>query len=186
MTLGEMKKKVLGMIEELNPESELLTDDPDIATKINGVINQVMYELARFKKIPDYVEMQVQDGDTVRFEDIAEQSGYKVYQLDVVRGAAHELKAQGTIIKVKETGTLEVEYFRYPKLITDKTKDSYKFELSADALEVMPYGVAADLLKSDVSNEYGEVYESRYIEMKQNLDPRYSTGYVSIEGGFDI
>ena len=37
MTLEEMKKKVLGLIEELNPESKLLTDDPDIATKINSV-----------------------------------------------------------------------------------------------------------------------------------------------------
>ena len=43
MTLAEMKKKVLGLIEELNPDSELLTDDPDIATKINEVINQIMF-----------------------------------------------------------------------------------------------------------------------------------------------
>ena len=59
MTLLEMKKKVLGLIEELNPDSELLTDDPDISTKINDVINQIMFELARFKKIPKYVEMKV-------------------------------------------------------------------------------------------------------------------------------
>ena len=53
MTLKEMKRKVLALIEELNPDSDLLTDDPDIATKINEVINQVMFELARMKKIPD-------------------------------------------------------------------------------------------------------------------------------------
>ena len=35
MTLLEMKKKVLRLIEEINPNSELLTDDPDIANKIN-------------------------------------------------------------------------------------------------------------------------------------------------------
>ena len=52
ITLGEMKKKVLGLIEELNPKSTLLTDDPDIAAKHNDVINQVMFELARMKKIP--------------------------------------------------------------------------------------------------------------------------------------
>ena len=56
MTLLEMKTKVLGLIEELNPESENLTDDPDIETKINDVINQVMFELARMKKIPRYIE----------------------------------------------------------------------------------------------------------------------------------
>ena len=43
MTLLELKKKVLGLIEELNPLSDLLTDDPDISTKINDVINQIMF-----------------------------------------------------------------------------------------------------------------------------------------------
>mgnify|MGYP002520278978 CR=1 FL=1 len=63
MTLKEMKIKVLGLIEELNPLSALLTDDPDIAAKINEVINQIMFEMARFKKIPKYVEMEVKEGD---------------------------------------------------------------------------------------------------------------------------
>ena len=81
---------------------------------------------------------------------------------------------------------MEVDYFRYPELINDKTKDSYEFELSADALEIMPYGVAADLLKSDVSNDYGKVYEARYNELKQMLDSRYSMGSIYMEGGVEI
>ena len=70
MTLLEMKKKVLALIEELNPDSELLTDDPDIAGKINEVINQIMYELVRYKKIPKYVELEVTEGDTITFAEI--------------------------------------------------------------------------------------------------------------------
>ena len=182
MTLLEMKKKVLGLIEELNPDSTLLTDDPDISTKINDVINQVQFELARMKKIAGYVEMEVSKGDLITFEDIAAASGYEVYQLDVVRGVEYELKAQGTLIKVLEDGTLEVDYFRYPELITEKTKDNaYEFELSPDALEIMPYGVAGDLLKSDVSTNYGEIYSQRYESMLQRLDPRYSMGSIYIE-----
>ena len=51
MTLSEMKKKVLGLIEELNPDSDVLTDDPDIATKINDVINQIMFDkMAKLNK----------------------------------------------------------------------------------------------------------------------------------------
>lgn len=186
MTLNEMKKKVLGLIEELNPDSDLLTDDPDIATKINDVINQVMFELARMKKIPDYVALEVAAGDLIRFEDIANKSGHAVYQIDAVKGVMHELKASGTIIKVMETGALEVDYFRYPEVIIADTPDSYVFELSADALEIMPYGVAADLLKSDVSTRYGEVYANRYESMLQRLDPRYSMGSFYIDGGYDI
>ena len=186
MTLSEMKKKILGLIEEVNPDNENLTDDPDISAKINGVINQVSFELARFKKIPDYVELEVNEGDLIRFEDITDISGYEVYQLDVVRGIEYDLKAQGTIIKAAEPGTLEIDYFRYPEMITEKTTGSYEFELSADALEIMPYGVAADLLKSDVSNNYGQIYSQRYESMLQRLDPRYSMGSIYIEGGLDI
>lgn len=183
MNLLEMKKKTLGLIEEVNPNHEVLTDDPDIAAKLNDVINQVMYELARFKKLPDYVEIEVNKGDLLRFEDIESAGGYEVYQIDTVKGVSHEYKSQGTIIKVLESGTAEVEYFKYPERITDTTKNTYEFELSPDALEIMPYGVAADLLKSDVSNNYGQVYAARYEQMLQRLDPRYNTGMIEFEGG---
>ena len=187
MTLAEMKRKVLGLIEELSPNNELLTDDPDIATKINDVINQIMFELARMKKIPKYVEIGVSEGDTVTFEDIEKACGYEVYQLDAVCGVNYSARADGTILKILENGTLEVSCFVYPERITEKTKDkAYEFELSPDALEIMPYGVAADLLKSDVSTEYGTIYATRYESMLQRFDPRYSMTNIYIEGGVKI
>ncbi len=182
-TLKEMMTETLALIEELNPDSEVLTDDPDIATKIKYVINQVMFELARMKKIPDYVEMPVNEGDTLWFEDIAQVSGYNVYQLAMVGGVDHDIRAGGTIIKVLETGTAEIEYYRYPKQITDTTEDSYEFELSEDVLAIMPYGVAGNLLKSDVSANYGQIYSSEYQAMLQKLDPRYAMTSIRFEGG---
>lgn len=183
MTLLEMKKKVLGMIEEINPDSELLTDDPDIATKINDVINQIMFELARMKKIPKYVEMNVSEGDLVTLEDISNAVGYEVYQLGTINGVNYLPKANGTILKIIEGGTAEIDCFVYPERITEKTNNSYEFELSPDALEIMPYGIAGDLLKSDVSSEYGAIYANRYESMLQRLDPRYQMTSIYIEGG---
>lgn len=183
MTLFEMKNKVLGMIEEINPDSELLTEDPDIAAKINDVTNQIMYELARMKKIPKYVEMPVSAGDLVTFENIGDAVGYEVYQLGTVNGVNYVPKANGTILKIMESGTAEIDCFVYPERITDKTKNSYEFELSPDALEIMPYGIAGDLLKSDVSSEYGSIYSTRYESMLQRLDPRYQMTSIYIEGG---
>ena len=187
MTLQDMKKKVLALIEELNPESELLTDDPDISAKINEVINQVMFELARLKKIPKYVEMEVTAGDLVTFEDIEAACGYVIFQLGTICGVSYTPKAGGTILKIHESGTAEIDCYVYPERIEANTKDkSYEFELSADVLEIMPYGIAADLLKSDVSAEYGSIYGARYEEMKRSLDTRYSTESITIEGGFNI
>lgn len=187
MTLGEMKKKVLSLIEELNPLSEYLTDDPDIQAKINDVINQILFELARFKKIPKYVEMAVNEGDLLEFEDIEKESGYEVYQIDLICGVRYVPKANGTVLKMMETGTAEISFFAYPERITEKTKDkAYEFELSNDVLEILPYGVAGDLLKSDVSTQYGAVYSNRYNEMLQRLDHRYHLPTMYIEGGLDV
>ena len=187
MTLYEMKQKVLALIEELNPQSELLTDDPDIASKINAVINQILFEMCRIKKIPKYVEIPVNDGDLLSFETLETSVGLPVYQLCLVGGVKHEIKAGGTVIKVKESGTAEIEVYVYPERIDSKTKDTaYEFEVSDDVLEVMPYGIAADLLKSDVSAEYGSIYATRYEQLKQMLDPRYIMSMVTVEGGIDI
>lgn len=186
MTLKEMKKKTLGLIEELNPDSALLTDDPDISIKLNPVINQVMYEMARIKKIPMYVEMAVAKGALIGFADIEKAYGYEIYQIGTVCGVNYASKADGTILKILESGTAQIDCYVYPERITEKTSDSYEFELSPDVLEIMPYGVAADLLKSDVSTEYGSVYATRYETMLQRLDPRYHTTSVRIEGGVAI
>ena len=187
MTLLDMKTKVLGLIEELNPDSEYLTDDPDIATKMHAVINQIMFELARIKKIPKYVEIAVNEGDIIQFADVEKACGYEIYQLGLVGGVKYASKASGTVLKILESGTAEIDLFVYPEQITDKTKDkAYEFELSLDALEIMPYGVAGDLLKSDVSAEYGNIYSARYEAQKQMLDPRYQIGSITFCGGIDI
>jgi hypothetical protein len=187
MNLAEMKRKVLTLIEEYNPNSDLLSDDPDITAKINEVTNQIMFEIARMKKIPKYVEMEVSAGDVIEFSDIEKKCGNEVYQLNVVCGVDYTPKANGTVLKINESGTAEIDVYVYPERITDQTKDkAYEFELSPECLEIMVYGVAADLLKSDVSAEYGSVYASRYESMIQRLDPRYQMSSISIHGGISL
>jgi hypothetical protein len=184
MNLETAKKKAFGLIEELNPNSEYLTDDPDLQAKANETFNQVMFELCRMKKIPQYVELKVSEGDLIRFADIEKACGYEIYQVGTIGGVLYEPKADGTVFKIQESGTAEINCYVYPERITEKTKDkAYEFELSPDVLEIMPYGVAADLLKSDVSSEYGNIYATRYDSMKQLLDPRYAMPTITIEGG---
>lgn len=187
MNLWEMKKKVLGLIEEWNPNSEVLTDDPDISAKINDVTNQILFELARLKKIAKYVEMEVNKGDLISFADIEKVCGYEIFQINIVRGVEHCFKADGTVLKILSSGTAEIDVFVYPERITETTNDkAYEFELSSDALEIMPYGIAADLLKSDVSAEYGNIYATRYESMLQRLDPRYRMPSIYVDGGIGV
>lgn len=187
MTKYEFKKQVFALIEELNPDSEYLTDDPDIQAKADYAINQVMHEMARFKKLPKYVEIEVSAGDIIEFADIEKACGYEIYQVGTIGGVRYTPKADGTVFKIHDSGTAEINCYVFPEAITEKTKDkAYEFELTPDVLNVMVYGVAADLLKSDVSAEYGRIYAEEYERKKQMLDPRYQTTTVYVEGGYRI
>ena len=186
MTLLEMKKKVLQLIEEIDDTQDGLTNDPDIKAKMNSVINSVMFEIARMKKIHAYTELPVVKGEVVDLTTIE-----NFYQLRLIRvenesGNDAEFELMENLLLVKESGIAKIFYYKYPVSITDDTDDSYEFELTQDALEVMPYGVAGDLLKSDVSTEYGAVYSARYEGMLQRLDPRYSLSSITIEGGISV
>lgn len=179
MTLLEIKKKVLQLIEEISDNANL-TDDPDIKAKLNSVINMVQFELARMKKIPAYVSRVVNEGEVVDMNTLD-----NFYQLRLIRfTGSYELIEDMAIFF--EDGTADMYYYKYPEAITDSTPDTYEFELSLDALEILPYGVAGDLLKSDVSAQYGAIYSQRYESMLQRLDSRYSMGGISFEGGVDI
>jgi len=180
MTLEEFKIKVYTLIEEYSENAEDMTEDEDIAAKMNSVVNQVQNEIARFKKINGYTTIDVEKGQEMTLKDIDEQ----LYQLQLIRGVNTEIIGDRVIFD--EDGTAKVYYYKYPTQITQDTDDSYEFELDTDALEVMVYGVAADLLKSDVSSNYGKIYADRYREMKQELDPRKSMGMIYIEGGTEV
>jgi hypothetical protein len=182
----DMKNKVLAMIEEVSPNNANLTDDPDIAAKYNEVTNQVLFELARMKKIPKYAEIEVSKGDILTFDTIGSEVNADVYQISLVGGVRNTPKADGTVYKVMEDGTAEVECYVYPKRITTDNEKTYEFDLTDDVLEIMPYGIAADLLKSDISTEYGSIYATRYESMLQRLDPRYNMPSIYIEGGVSI
>jgi len=184
MNLAEMKKKVLRLIEEVSDTNVKFTDDPDIAAKLNDVINQVIFEVARMKKIPAKYALSVLE--PVDY-DLREIEGF--YQLEHIKFTADsgndaEVTIFGTFVEFPEKGQATIYYNKYPERITDNTVDTdYVFELSDDALEVAVYGIAADLLKSDISNDYGQIYEKRYETMLQRLDPRYSMGSIFIDGG---
>ena len=183
MTLFEMKEKILALVEEGNPESLFLTEDPDIAGKLCHVIDQLQFELARIKKLPRLLELPVSAGQTLDFSALAQAAGAEIYQLGNVTGASCSLLAGGTVLWFWEDGVAKIECFVYPARITSQTEDTAKLELSPDCLALLPYGAAADLLKSDPVAQYGKVYADRYETMLRRLDPRYAVGGIRVEGG---
>ena len=50
----------------------------------------------------------------------------------------------------------------------------------------MKIGVAADLLKTDVSNKFGQIWDNEYQRLLQTLDSRKSSGTITIGKGVDV
>lgn len=183
MNLLEIQKKVLRLIEEINTDNtNEITKDPDIKEKINDVINQVYFELCRIKKLPATEELEVSENQEIVLEEELD----SFYQLNTIRNVRFE-EIENSIIFL-EDGTAKIYYYKMPKRISKETDaEKYKFEASDEVLEILVYGVAADILKNDVSSNYGQIYAARYNELKQGLDPRYSRGSVVIcDDGLDF
>lgn len=181
MTLREMKDRVLSLIEEINPESEYLTDDPDIQEKINYVIDMKQHELARIKRLAASEKMNVTADSQIDLYD----EFNDFFKLKNITGVSYTLF--DNLVTFEGDGEATINYWRYPKLITKNTDmDKYKMELSRDVLEIMPYGVAADILKSDVSAQYGRIYEEAYQRALQMLDINTSDGIYEIKGGIYV
>ena len=181
MKLIDLKKKTLALIEEINEDEVDLTDDPDIAAKLPYVINQILHELTRFKKIPSFVVRDVEKDQVIHLNDSLD----NFYQLKVIKDVKHEFLDDLTV-KFLEDGQALISFYQYPENITPTTPDTKTIDLPEDILEIAPYGIAADILKADVSNQYGAIYANRYKEMIQTLDSRYSTAVVEFDGGIEI
>ena len=197
MKLKEMKVKVFSLIEEYYPTETTLAEDEDVKNKINGVINQIQMDLMPLRKIEASQDIEVGTNDDKKI-DLKDRLN-NLYQISAIyfeNETEYEMLNSTTILLPNNyEGTFTVYYYKYPelaKLIFESEEESaaydskYTFELDNDLLEVMPYGVAADLLKMDMISNYGQYFYNRYLEMKQRIDSRRTSGSIRITNGVDI
>ena len=197
MTLKEMKQKTFSLIEEYYPENKKMAEDEDVLNKINGVINQIQLDLMKYRKLTANIEIEVEENDDkiINLKDYIED----LYQLNKIyfgedydEHIDYDMLDDSTIkLPSDYIGIFNVYYYKYPELVelnsTDENYDNtYEFELDNVLLEIMPYGIAADLLKMDMISNYGKYFYERYLEMKNNIDSRKTSGIINITGGIDI
>lgn len=194
MKLKEMKVNTFSLIEEYYPELKNLAEDVDVINKINGVVNNVSMELAKYKKIPSYETVKVSGKKTI---NLVEQLGEDFYQLKNVIGLTGYNMLDDVTIQLPEgfSGEITFYYYKYPKMVKtifendderQNEDETFEFDLDAELLHVMPYGIASDLLKMDMISGYGRYFYERYNELKNRIDPRRTSGIIYSEGGCDI
>lgn len=197
MTLKEMKTKVFSLIEEYYPELETMAEDEDVLNKINGVVNSIQLDLMKYRKLPANIEIDI-DKDSDRIITISDEIK-DLYQLNKVilepRGNFTMLDDNNIQLEDGYEGTIRIFYYKYPKMVkltygenedSDEYDSKFKFDLDLVVQEVMPYGIARDLLRLDMISNYGSYFERTYNELKQQLDGRRTAGVITIYGGDDI
>lgn len=201
MTAKEMKIKTFSLIEEYYPERTELADDQDVIYKINGVINSIMLDLMKYRKIPaKYSYTLNENNKTLALSSIPD-----FYQLNTIPNIEYDVVGNFEILFNTEDLELPKEitiyYYKYPSLMdltfeatSTKTKEevsaeydeSFEIELDLDLQEIMPYGIASDLLKNDMISGYGRYFYERYTELKGLIDSRKTQGMAMISGGIDL
>lgn len=205
MTLKDMKIKTFSLIEEYYPENAGLAEDEDVLNKINGVVNQIQLDLMKYRKI-NAVHTKEINSETPKTIIINTEID-DIYQLNkiVLNPIVEYSMPDDNTLELPEDyeGTLKIYYYKYPTMVeldpeepepeeneseeeTPTYDETFTFDLDDVLLEIMPYGIAADLLKMDMISNYGQYFYNRYLEMKNNIDSRKSNGMIFIDGGVDI
>lgn len=180
MNLGDNKKITLGLIEEYSPTNVYLTDDEDIAARLNLVYAPSYQHLSQIKKILKTETIDITD-DTDSLEEYDLPSNlYQFKKLTALdsnnKEITPEFKIIGKKIYIKQTpGKYIIEYNAYPTEITLATPNTFELEIDQDVQSLLPYLVANDILKVDPSADYTAFYREYIARRDLVLGERETT-----------
>lgn len=190
MTLGENKKIALALIEEYSPKNVVLTDDEDIATRLNFIYATNYQELSQNKKILKTKILRDITGEIGEgYEELSLPGNlYQLKRLIVLDENNNELEADYKIIGKKiyvsrrVDGKCILEYYAYPTVITEDIKDDFYLEIDQDVQLILPYAVANDVLKVDPSSDY-TAFLAEYRRKLEQLDTKTAVLSIQVEEG---
>ena len=180
MNLGELKQRTYKLIEEYTNTAPDYTSDPDYSTKFNTVANVILNELNSLVKKAVIETMNVHKGEEIQLDEELD----RFFLLKRITGVKYSIIDR--FVTFEEDGEAKIYYYQYPVQIKEDSDNDTKIDLEPQAIECMIWGIASDILKMDVSNQYGAMFSQRYAELKGELDNRINQGTIHIEGGIDV
>lgn len=190
MTLGENKKITLALIEEYSPTNVYLTDDEDIANRLNLVYAPNYQELSQIKRIIKTKVLREITGQTEKgYEEVSMPSNmYQLIKIVALDEYNNEVEADyrtlgnKILISKEKDAKYVLEYYMYPSEINEETPDNFYLELDQDAQMLLPYLVANDILKVDPSSDY-TAFQAEYRRRLDLLNPRKILTSAIVEEG---
>ena len=173
MTYLENKKILFSLIDEKNPNNQYFTDDEDARIKCANLYASRYQELADIKmerKLKEYEITETGEGYT-QFKLPNCKQIRNVVGMDANNNKKSiDFYYLGKFIYInnREKSRAVVEYEPYPSVITDETPDDFELEIDQDLQAILPFGVAADLFKTDPGEDY-KAFEREYERRLQNI-----------------
>lgn len=202
MTLGDIKATAYALIDEYAPDEPTFTEDEDLSAKMNLIANISCHELSGIKPIKritaitrtgrgttDYERGFELPSGIKKIEQIVaydETTGKPINPIYEIRYGVAKVVGEVTtyvdMIYINDLtdGNFFIKYQKYPTNITKDTLDTLELELDLDAQMVLPFAIASDILKSDVSADYS-IFQRRYEDQLKKLDVRKSKGMIIVD-----
>lgn len=190
MTLGENKRITLALIEEYSPTNDLLTDDEDIAVRLNLVYSPNYQELSQTKKILKTKVLKNITGVTEdKYEEITLPTMFQMKRIIALDENNKEVTidyrkigADKLLLDKNVDAKCILEYYAYPTVITEETEEDFELEIDQDFQMILPYAVANDILKTDPSANY-TAFLSEYKRKMEAVDTRKDIPSITVEEG---
>ena len=172
MYLKDLKNIAMQLIDEYS-ETKSPTEDEDIKSKLNGLFNTALFEVAQIKKILKVYQFSINEEADTEYksiglpDDFMEEKRLRYFSSN---NSILKYYIQKDKLKVHKSclGRFELEYYAIPEEITEDNQDDYEFELDMDAQMALPYYVASSVLMSDVSANY-TAFEAKYNAKVEQL-----------------
>ena len=171
MTLKEAKDKALKLMDEYSSRGTP-SEDPDLKLKLNDFFDIAQKHMAQIKKIPrEYMVPVIQADIETQYEMPEDFMSFSGMLVNGKHGNIGRWMGSVLILPPRAPDVV-VQYSAYPQTIGANTLETYKFEISKDAQEAMPYWVAAQpLIAEPFVIDYKDLM-AMYDRMVANLETR--------------
>lgn len=189
MTVNDVKKQFLALIDEYAPENIKFTEDEDADVKFKTLLGLAYQAMANKKPIEKTKNLN---------HEYTGENVYREYNLPsmkqlrriivqdennrLISGDYYFVGERKIYINQNSNATYIAEYLIEPEVINDETDDDFELEIAQDAQFFLAYKIADDILKTDPSANY-TAFANEYQRLLQDFDTRTKGIMVEIDEG---
>lgn len=189
MTVLDVKKQFLALIDEYAPDTTAWTEDEDADMKFKsllGLAYQSMADMVPIVKTKEIEHTYLNTDGYTEYTLPNMQQLKRIITLDKnnnrITGDYYFVGDRKIYLKNNLDAKYIIEYQANPTMINDEIDDDFELEIASKAQGKLAYKIADDYLKTDPSANYS-AFANEYQRQMQNFDTRTKGILVEIDEG---